>query len=92
MQVQSSGGVTPRTESYDRQANPISAPAARLSHIGFTTRPMAPPATTAIADVATSAAAEPMKIVQRDVPPAASDQICRTVQSTVSVLSSGLAG
>lgn len=29
MQVQTFGGVTPKTESYDRQANPITAPAAR---------------------------------------------------------------
>lgn len=29
MQVQPFGGVTPKTESYDRQATPIPAPAAR---------------------------------------------------------------
>jgi hypothetical protein len=61
-----------------------SAPAARLSQIGGTARLSASPASTAIADVATRASAEPAKTTQRDEPPAASDSVASWVLSPIS--------
>src|SRR5690349_10779871 len=58
-----------------------SAPAARLSQWAGITWATPSPASTAIADVEISAPAEPRKIAQRELPPAASVKVASCVLS-----------
>lgn len=62
MQVQPFGGVTPKTETYDRQATPISAPAARP--VAFETRN---PVTAAEAAPAQAEVYEALKTINKTV-------------------------
>src|SRR3954471_3859280 len=64
---------TPRTRN--------STPAPRFNHSGETKRVSASPPTMAMADVMTSAAAEPANTTQRELPPAERDSVASCVLS-----------
>lgn len=61
-------------------------PAARLIQIGGITRAIASPNTTAIADVATSAKAEPANTTQREAPDADMLKVASWVLSPISAM------